>query len=66
VPALNFPDSPTTGQTYAASNKTWTYDGEKWIITQYDNAMDDDVTAYIDAQVTAAKEEAIAFAILFG
>ena len=30
--ALNFPNSPTIGDTYAAPNGvTYTYDGEKWV-----------------------------------
>lgn len=28
--AINFPDTPTTGQTYTVGSVTWTYDGEKW------------------------------------
>lgn len=30
--ALNFPSSPTTGQTYTSGNATYTYDGTKWIL----------------------------------
>lgn len=70
--ALDFPNSPTLGQVYTYANKSWSYDGSKWVIKQYNNAIDDDVTAYIDAEVQEAKdyadaktEEAIAFAILF-
>ena len=28
--ALDFPDSPTTGDEFDASGKTWVYDGVKW------------------------------------
>jgi hypothetical protein len=28
--AINFPDSPTNGQTYTVGSVTWTYDGAKW------------------------------------
>lgn len=28
--AINFPDTPTTGQTYTVGSVTWTYDGSKW------------------------------------
>jgi hypothetical protein len=28
--AINFPDTPTTGQTYTVGSVTWTYDGAKW------------------------------------
>jgi hypothetical protein len=27
---VNFPDSPTTGQSFSAGGKTWTYDGSTW------------------------------------
>jgi hypothetical protein len=30
--ALDFPDNPTTNQTYTEQNITWQYDGEKWNI----------------------------------
>lgn len=37
--AINFPDTPTTNQTYTSGNRTWKYDGEKWVvINQADNA----------------------------
>lgn len=29
--AIDFPNSPTTNQTYAVGTKTWQYDGEKWL-----------------------------------
>lgn len=29
---LDFPNSPTNGQTYTSGNRTWTYDGMKWSI----------------------------------
>ena len=30
--AINFPNSPTNGDTHTHSNSTWTYDGTKWTI----------------------------------
>lgn len=30
---LDFPNSPTTGQIHVSGVKSWTYDGEKWILT---------------------------------
>jgi len=62
--ALDFPDSPTLGQVYNAANKSWTWDGTKWIITQYNNAIDSDVTDYIDSQVDSVRSDSIIFAIL--
>lgn len=29
--AINFPDSPTNGQTYTSGTMVWTYDGTKWV-----------------------------------
>lgn len=29
--ALNFPSSPTVGQTYTSSGKTWKWDGVSWV-----------------------------------
>lgn len=29
--ALNFPSSPTVGQTYTSSGKTWKWDGTSWV-----------------------------------
>lgn len=31
--AIDFPNSPSTNQTYTVGATTWTYDGEKWVVT---------------------------------
>ena len=31
--ALDFPASPTVGQTYTANGSTWTWDGVSWLAT---------------------------------
>lgn len=31
--AIDFPNSPTTNQTYSVGGTTWKYDGQKWVIT---------------------------------
>ena len=30
--AIDFPNTPTLNQTYTVGNKTWQYDGEKWVV----------------------------------
>lgn len=32
---LDFPDSPTNGQTFTSGVRTWTYDGTVWNLTSY-------------------------------
>lgn len=34
--AIDFPNSPATGQTYTVGTKVWQYDGEKWSIINTD------------------------------
>lgn len=65
MPAIDFPNSPSLGQVFTAANKSWTWDGAKWIVTQYNNAIDSDVTDYIDAQDDATLEEAVIFSVFF-
>ena len=31
--ALDFPNSPTNGQTFTSGGSSWTYDGTKWVPT---------------------------------
>lgn len=33
--AIDFPNSPTTGQTFTSDTRTWTFDGAKWNLTSY-------------------------------
>lgn len=38
--AIDFPNSPTTGQIYTVGGRSWQYDGEKWaIVDPYVNAQ---------------------------
>ena len=34
--AIDFPNSPASNELYTSGNRTWKYDGEKWILI--DNA----------------------------
>lgn len=63
--ALNFPDSPTVGQIYTFANKSWTYDGQKWIVSQYDNAISQDVLNYINSKAAETLQDSIAFGVAF-
>ena len=37
--AINFPNSPSTGDTHSSGAKTWTWDGEKWLLNPEDAAF---------------------------
>lgn len=49
--AINFPNSPTTGDTFTVEGKTWQYTGTRWEVVE-------------TAPFTTGK--AIAMAIVFG
>lgn len=49
--AINFPDSPTTGDTHTVDGKTWQYTGTRW-------------ESLSEGSITTGK--AIAMAIVFG
>lgn len=36
---INFPNSPSTGDTHSSGAKTWTWDGEKWLLNPEDRAL---------------------------
>ena len=36
---INFPASPSTGDTHSSGAKTWTWDGEKWLLNSEDAAL---------------------------
>ena len=44
--AINFPDAPTTNDTYTVTGITWTYDGTKWTLSGASfQPLDADLTA---------------------
>jgi len=56
--AINFPDSPSNGDSFTSNNKTWVFDGTSWNITSGTNSIADGAitTAKIaTGAVTAAK-----------
>jgi len=36
---INFPNSPSIGDTHSSGAKTWTWDGEKWLLNPEDRAL---------------------------
>lgn len=36
---INFPNSPSIGDTHSSGAKTWTWDGEKWLLNSEDAAL---------------------------
>jgi hypothetical protein len=30
--AIDFPNAPSTNDTYSVGSRTWRYDGEKWVL----------------------------------
>lgn len=39
--AIDFPNSPTTGDTHTVGNRTWRWDGEKWLVVDKNTASAD-------------------------
>ena len=48
--ALNYPDSPASGDTFAAGGKTWFYNGTRWVLIAAGA-----VISVADGSITAAK-----------
>ena len=46
--AINFPDSPSNGDSFTSNNKTWIFDGTSWNITSGTNSV-------ADGAITTAK-----------
>ncbi len=40
MPAIDFPASPSEGDTYAAGSNLWQFDGGQWVIIPYGVPMD--------------------------
>lgn len=36
--AIDFPDSPSVDQTYTSGDRTWRWDGEKWLVVNQNAA----------------------------
>lgn len=58
--ALDFPSSPTLGQTYSQGSKTWEWDGSGWkIVSFFGNAVKDIKSTVIESPT--ASEDIILF-----
>lgn len=44
MPAIDFPASPTTGQTFSSGGKTWTYNGTGWTLNNAGGTAGGDLT----------------------
>jgi hypothetical protein len=55
--AINFPNSPTTNDTFTSSGKTWYYTGTTWTLTSITSVANGGIgTAQLaDGSVTLAK-----------
>jgi len=51
--ALDFPNSPTNGQTFTANGNIWTYDGSKWNATNLDTKANLSGASFTGAVVSA-------------
>ena len=66
--AIDFPNSPTTNQTYSSGGKTWRFDGTSWrlittevpvdvsyqlSVTEYDGGAPDTILFYSMASIDA-------------
>lgn len=47
--AIDFPNSPTNGQTYTVGERTWLYDGAKWMLV-----LDPQPTELLSSNVSGA------------
>ncbi len=60
--ALNFPNSPATGDTHASGAKSWTWDGEKWLLNPEDRAF---VVENLDGGILEIDEAEVSNNLIF-
>lgn len=41
--AFDFPNNPTNGQVFTQGSRSWRYDGEKWVILDQANNLNNQV-----------------------
>jgi hypothetical protein len=47
---IDFPASPTNGQTYTFANRTWQFDGKGWVVV-FASADENALTIHLVAEV---------------
>jgi hypothetical protein len=63
--ALDYPSSPTVGQTYSANGKTWAWDGVTWLIVSNTTVPPSFVGCRVYSNATQSVATATATAVLF-
>jgi hypothetical protein len=61
--AINFPNSPATGDTHTSGAKSWTWDGEKWLLNPEDRAF---VVENLDGGILEIDEAEVSNNLIFG
>ena len=60
--AINFPNSPATGDTHTSGAKSWTWDGEKWLLNPEDKAF---VVESLDGGILEIDEAEVSNNLIF-
>jgi len=59
---INFPNSPAIGDTHTSGAKSWTWDGEKWLLNPEDRAF---VVENLDGGILEIDEAEVSNNLIF-